>query len=429
MLAFIHLSDIHFNKYSNDSYDVDKDLRNEVLWDITYCCKSAITEINGILICGDIAFSGQAAEYKAASEFLEQICTELSIDRTHIFCVPGNHDVDQNITKNTSCVKLLQHQLENAHTQVDYDLCLAKFMRSPQDAYTLGLPIQNFNETFAARYCCDYTQDKLLWQQIMPIDAEHNLCLVGINSAMISSEEDHISETQEKKMRIGNCQIPERSTHTIYLSLCHHPPECWEDPGKILSEKMSNRVAVQLYGHKHVQKIEFNGKSLIVGSGATHPCRTYGEWKPRYNWITLDVDSKSGTPCLTVRIYSRVLNHAQTAFEPEKRLPGGVEYEEFQINLEEKADEEALSKDTNSSSEEELKTPKISVQSWERRFIYGFMNLPFFRRREILAELNLDRLADGETPHISLLDSYIRRAKEQGCVEQLLEEVRRGPMV
>lgn len=288
MLAFIHLSDIHFNKYSNDSYDVDKDLRNEVLWDITYCCKSAITEINGILICGDIAFSGQAAEYKAASEFLEQICTELSIDRTHIFCVPGNHDVDQNITKNTSCVKLLQHQLENAHTQVDYDLCLAKFMRSPQDAYTLGLPIQNFNETFAARYCCDYTQDKLLWQQIMPIDAEHNLCLVGINSAMISSEEDHISETQEKKMRIGNCQIPERSTHTIYLSLCHHPPECWEDPGKILSEKMSNRVAVQLYGHKHVQKIEFNGKSLIVGSGATHPCRTYGEWKPRYNWITID---------------------------------------------------------------------------------------------------------------------------------------------
>ena len=143
----------------------------------------------------------------------------------------------------------------------------------------------------------------------------------------------------------------------------------------------------------------------------------------------MDVDSKSGTPCLTVRIYSRVLNHAQTAFEPEKRLPGGVEYEEFQINLEEKADEEALSKDTNSSSEEELKTPKISVQSWERRFIYGFMNLPFFRRREILAELNLDRLADGETPHICLLDSYIRRAKEQGCVEQLLEEVRRGPMV
>ena len=173
MLAFIHLSDIHFNKYSGDPYDVDKDLRNEVLWDITRCCKTAIPEINGILICGDIAFSGQAAEYKAASEFLEQICAELSIDRTHIFCVPGNHDVDQNITKDTSCVKLLQQQLENAHAQADYDLCLAKFMRSPQDAYTLGLPIHNFNETFAAQYSCDYTKDKLLWQQSMPIDANY----------------------------------------------------------------------------------------------------------------------------------------------------------------------------------------------------------------------------------------------------------------
>ena len=60
MLAFIHLSDIHFNKYSGDPYDVDKDLRNEVLHDIANYCKKAILEINGILICGDIAFSGQA---------------------------------------------------------------------------------------------------------------------------------------------------------------------------------------------------------------------------------------------------------------------------------------------------------------------------------------------------------------------------------
>lgn len=429
MLAFIHLSDIHFNRYSGDCYDVDKDLRNEVLRDITDRCKKAIPEINGILLCGDIAFSGQVAEYRTASEFLDQICTELSIDRTRIFCVPGNHDVDQNITKNTNSVKLLQHQLEKSPSQAEYDLCLARFLRSPPDAQVLGLPIQNYNECFAAQYRCDYTRDKLLWQQNMDIDEKYTLCLVGLNSTMISSEEDHISETLEKKMRIGNCQVPERSARTIYLSLCHHPPECWEDPGNILSKKMNDRVAVQLYGHKHVQKIEFHDNSLIVGSGAAHPCRTYGEWNPRYNWITFNIDNKNGKPCLTVRIYSRVLNSTQTAFEAEKISPGGVEYEKFQIGLEEATDGEALPRDMDPAQEEALKTPKISVQSWERQFIYGFMNLPFSRRREILAELNLDRPADGETRHICLLDSYIRRAKEQGCVEQLLVEVRRGPMV
>lgn len=93
MLAFIHLSDIHFNRYSGDCYDVDKDLWNEVLRDITDRCKKVIPEINGILLCGDIA-SGQAAEYRTASEFLDQICAELSIDRTRTFCVPENHDVE-----------------------------------------------------------------------------------------------------------------------------------------------------------------------------------------------------------------------------------------------------------------------------------------------------------------------------------------------
>lgn len=426
MLAFIHLSDIHFNKYSGDPYDVDKDLRNEVLQDLINHCKKAIPEMNGILICGDIAFSGQEAEYRAASEFLDQICVELSIDRTQIFCVPGNHDVDQNITKSASSVKFLQHQLENTLSQAEYDSRLAEFLRSPQDAQALGSPIQYYNETFAAQYRCDYTQDKLLWQQSIPIDAEYSLCLAGINSTMISSEEDHIDKTRERPMRIGNCQIPERCPRTIYLSLCHHPPECWNDPDNVLGEKMNNRVAVQLYGHKHVQTIKFNGKSLIVGSGATHPCRTYDEWMPRYNWLTLSISNRNNTPYLVVRIYPRVLNDTQTAFEPEKGLPGDVEYKEFQINLEETANEKAPREDAKSKQERELGTPRISVSSWERQFICDFMNLPFFRRRNILLKLNLDRPEDGEARHICLLDCYIKRAKEQDCVKQLLEEVRGG---
>ena len=35
MLAFIHLSDIHFTKYSGDQYDIDQDLRDELLRDIS----------------------------------------------------------------------------------------------------------------------------------------------------------------------------------------------------------------------------------------------------------------------------------------------------------------------------------------------------------------------------------------------------------
>ena len=59
MLSFIHLSDIHFQKYSGDAYDLDADLRNELLIDLSKNFPKSISNANGILICGDIAFSAQ----------------------------------------------------------------------------------------------------------------------------------------------------------------------------------------------------------------------------------------------------------------------------------------------------------------------------------------------------------------------------------
>lgn len=54
MLAFIHLSDIHFTKYSGDQYDIDQDLRDELLRDISVFFKRCIHRVDGVLICGDI---------------------------------------------------------------------------------------------------------------------------------------------------------------------------------------------------------------------------------------------------------------------------------------------------------------------------------------------------------------------------------------
>ena len=98
MLSFIHLSDIHFQKYSGDAYDLDADLRNELLIDLSKNFPQSISNANGILICGDIAFSAQKKEYAVASDFLEQLCQQVSLDPSMVFCVPGNHDVDQGMT-------------------------------------------------------------------------------------------------------------------------------------------------------------------------------------------------------------------------------------------------------------------------------------------------------------------------------------------
>lgn len=58
-IAFIHLSDIHFTGSSGNSYDIDANLRNAVITDLQYNLLDNIEHVQGILLGGDIAFSGQ----------------------------------------------------------------------------------------------------------------------------------------------------------------------------------------------------------------------------------------------------------------------------------------------------------------------------------------------------------------------------------
>lgn len=290
MLSFIHLSDIHFRNFSGDRFDVDEDLRSELIYDISHNLKKQISSIYGILVCGDIAFSGQAAEYKVATAFLEQICDLLMVEKSHIFCVPGNHDVDQNITRSSVSVKALQNELEKAKSNAEFDQYLSNIFRNIQDATVLYSPLMCYNEKFAAQFGCSLAPNNPVWKQEIDFEGNYKLCIVGINSTIISNHEDHRESGDEKLMRIGEIQIPSRKENTIFLSLCHHPPECWKDPERKLAQKINNRIAVQLYGHKHEQSIERHENALLIKSGATHPSRFEKDWIPRYNWICLKID-------------------------------------------------------------------------------------------------------------------------------------------
>lgn len=104
-ISFIHLSDIHFRRTSGNSYDIDRDLRNAVLMDIKYNLKKDVGNVNGILLGGDIAFAGQEDEYRIANSFLKEIAVSMGKGECNIYCVPGNHDVDQGMGIKAQWVK------------------------------------------------------------------------------------------------------------------------------------------------------------------------------------------------------------------------------------------------------------------------------------------------------------------------------------
>jgi hypothetical protein len=75
-LVFLHLSDIHFSKRSSTSYDPDLDLRRELVADAVRM-KEKIKACSGILVSGDVAFSGKAEEYSKARDWLREVCHQL----------------------------------------------------------------------------------------------------------------------------------------------------------------------------------------------------------------------------------------------------------------------------------------------------------------------------------------------------------------
>ncbi|WP_312940714.1 metallophosphoesterase [Oscillibacter sp.] len=421
MLSFIHLSDIHFHNYSGDAYDIDEDLRNELLNDISLNLKKEIPSVDGILICGDIAFSGQDRQYEIATAFLNSICDILSLDKLRVFCVPGNHDVDQNVTRNQRSVQLFQHDLDSAGNVTQYDIALANAFRIPGDADIMCKPIEHYN-AFAAQYGCSF-EERSIWEQEMRLNDDYTLGIVGINSTIISNESDHGADNAERPMRISHMQIPKRKDKIIYLTLCHHPPECWVDPEKNLSKKMDARTVLQLYGHKHIQTIRETPTGIAVSSGATHPSRTEDDWIPRYNWITLETNKMGAKTFLSIKIYPRVLDKIENKFEVDKSLRTGSDFVEYSFCL-----NEATSVDTDNQALEEIFTPiesvVLPVKSWERKFMYDFINLPFFCRESILKDFNLTIPTDEGKKHAELLPEFMRRAICNSCVQQLLDRIK-----
>lgn len=418
MISFVHLSDIHFLKTSGDALDVDSDLRNEILRDIKNNFNFPIDSVKGILVCGDIAFSGKENEYEIASKFLNDICDELKIEKSCVFCVPGNHDIDQDVPKKSPAVKFLQDNLARAKDQGEYDSLFANCCRDKQSRDSLYATLDTYYHSFAEQYNCIALAPEVNWEQQIRMSDKYVLRIVGINSTTISNADDHNQKQEgDRLMRIGTVQVPMRADATIILTLCHHPPDCWKDPNGVIAAALNSRVSLQLYGHKHVQAIKENKTSLMICSGATHPSRSDDEWLPRYNWVSLDVEEKRGVDYLKIMVNSRVYDTNTSQFVADAELCPSNRVHVFYMPIGEKNKSDHLTSiekpvDDNSNS-------KI------KEFAYGFMNLSYCQRGKLLSDFNLINDTDEGKKHAEMIQDILNRAREKGITDELFETVKK----
>ena len=92
--TWLHVSDVHIR--AGDPFDRDVVLRTLVasVKEFRQCGRAP----DLIFATGDVAYGGKTTEYQMATAFLDTLIEAAGLDRRALFVIPGNHDVDRDLS-------------------------------------------------------------------------------------------------------------------------------------------------------------------------------------------------------------------------------------------------------------------------------------------------------------------------------------------
>lgn len=434
-VIFLHLSDIHFLKRSEETLDIDVELRDALEEDVKRV-NSEIGGITGILVTGDIAYRGDCEEYKKALEWLEKLCDMLDLNRSHVWVIPGNHDVCRNRVKESKPIRDQHERFRTIEVQHQLHEEMQNALSDPECSRFLYRPIEEYL-AFAGKFSCPIEPDKYYWQDDILLNDGSILRLRGLNSTLISDEYDN---KRDKKLILGTHQVRIKQESGItYLVLCHHPPD-WLLDGDEISQILNIKSKIQLFGHKHKQR-QLHIKdgeqvdTLIISAGAVHPERVEIDWKPQYNFIALEVTGRNSSRVLEVLLFRRKWNNEKRKFEAVPNT-NSQEYLEFSLTLppwngsldSTQPLEPLMEAHSQNSSEEEKKSQPEDTQAKPvddpaRSLAYRFLTLQYHQIMNIATKLDLISDEDKGLQDFELYKNFFIKAKTKGNLDRLWELV------
>lgn len=424
-IVLVHLSDIHFTGSSGTSvHDLDAEVRNELLRDAAAVTKD-LGGATGVLVTGDIAFSGQRPEYDRAAAWLLEFCRAIGCPDESVWVVPGNHDVDRKIA-NSKVTKTL-HESIRAKQGPALDNELREILTDENSAKALLAPLAEYN-TFAARFQCSISAARPFWDRDLTLPCGTIIRLRGLCSALVSNQHD-----TKNNIVLGQAQV---SVHRVdgveYLTLCHHPPDWLQDQDAVISH-LESKVRMQLFGHKHSQRVQKINETLRITAGAMHPERDGSDWEPVYNVIEL---SRLDDQRLGVRLFQRRWHKVDHHFladqdrstnqphhdyvwqgcpRPARKDPPAVEAP--MVTAADAAMSATVAAMTTAKD-----TDAMSPANHERRLTFRFLTLPFRHQIAIADSLNVLTDEDRALSDEALFRELFKRAAANGLLAKLWDE-------
>jgi hypothetical protein len=327
---FVHLSDIHFGQERDGTLVTHDDVRNELLRD----CRTQsdpLGQANGILITGDIAYSGRKCEYDRAGEWLDRLTQIIGCPEIAVNVVPGNHDVD--LDRIDYIGSMAHKELRAATDYVGVDAVLNGIASGNEAANPLLPKFLAYRE-FASRYECDFqSATRPLWEKDCKFLGRNVLRFIGMNSVQVSNKQD-----TRGQMVLGNSQyvIPREDSEERlleYVVMIHHPLYWLKD--HLEAERYLRRARVIMVGHEHDAKIqkmsrEDGSEQLEIYAGATNPPggRYYSY---RYNWLEYEITETREGIALVVTVHPRVWDTAGTRFIADTARLDGLSSKSFSL--------------------------------------------------------------------------------------------------
>lgn len=450
-LWLLHFSDIHFCRSSGSRYDLDLDLRNEVERDLRRLTDARA--VDGILVTGDIAFSGIEEEYKKAEAWLDTIRSISGCPEGAIWVTPGNHDIHRRTVEESKLLQSLRKECRELDDEAAAK-ALDDWLQDKSAGAVLFQPLQAYN-SFAQRYGCSLSPEKPYWStgagNDLPLNDGSMLRLWGLNSTLLSDKADN---DRHKKLLLGRAALRLLSEDgIIYATLCHHPPDWLFDQSHV-EQVLRARTQLQFYGHKHRLHLRQDGNSLIVTAGAVQPERD-PTWKPRYNLLHIVVSGEGDCRQLQVDVYPRLYDQVDLNFGPDWQFCKGQDFRRHTMKLERwtKPSPEIIIPGTHarvltsvssmpsgrgptetsshkaSEGRSTIPAPTPTAQSSGatvtplRRLTYRFLSLSYEVRLVIAGRLNLIAEEDKGANEIELFRRVIARANETGQLAQLWDAV------
>ena len=432
-MLILHISDIHFKTPDclDPDTDPDKSVRTRIENDIEEQLER-LGDVDAILVGGDIAYKGAKEEYEVAWEWFEKLLDITGCAKERLFVVPGNHDVDRGMVKDSMAIRNAQEAIAAA-PHARKDRVLKEQLADEECGQALFRPLAEYNE-FAAPLNCQIWPKKPFWAQDIELNDEVKLRIFGLSSILISGGGDR--DAAPGRLYLGSIQtVLNPEPDIVNMVLMHHPPGWFVDEDAV-NDDLQNRAMFHLFGHKHRQRVEREEYYIRMGAGAVNPSRDEGEFQPGYNFLDISVAGTGEDRVIEVALHQRIWQQ-----NPERMISIQTREEDqvFRKTLvfparrrrrAERKERKLIAPGATGGEQPEGVKGKIDAEAAmgdesTRDLLFRFWHLPGSARRKIMNTLKLLEEDERSLPEPERYGrAFIRAGKEKRLAEVAAEITR-----